>query len=126
MNCPNCNKENPSGAQFCSGCGAELSANSRFAKFCEVVMKRSKIAFVLMHIANVVFSLIAVPCVIAHSFGPRAVMSVEGEVIYISLKDFDLGVGLLFGILLFVTNIFVIRFLKSVVDLFVAKNSPEN
>ncbi|MBQ4408341.1 MAG: zinc-ribbon domain-containing protein [Bacteroidales bacterium] len=45
MNCSKCNAENPQGAQFCSECGAELSAIPGFAKFREIVRKRSKIAF---------------------------------------------------------------------------------
>ena len=121
MNCSKCNAENPQGAQFCSECGAELSAIPGFAKFREIVRKRSKIAFVLMHIANVFFSLIAVPIVIAHSLGVPSVQymgSYDGPNYVI--------IGLLFGILLFVTNACVIRFLKSVTDLFVEKNDSAN
>lgn len=86
------------------------------ALLCEKVKKGSKVAFVFLHIANVLFNLGVVPRAFEKPYSAtRLGIGMDDKYDYFNFRylDQDWIMGLAIGAVLIILNFFVIRFLKN-------------
>ncbi len=96
------------------------------ALLCEKVKKGSKVAFVFLHIANVLFNLGVLPRVFEiPKSAYRAGIGVSNDFDYYNFNVSEPYMGLAIGAVLVILNFFVIRFFKNYTTWYIEKNITE-
>ena len=83
------------------------------ALMCEKVKKGSKVAFVFLHIANVLFNLLVIPKVYLIPTWAQPTTYQSYDQFMLTPSHDALMMGLIVGGVLLVVNFFIIRFLKN-------------
>ena len=98
------------------------------ALLCEKIKKGSKVAFVFLHIANVLFNLGVLPRVFEKPGSAyRVGLGMDDKYDYFNFNysDSDWIMGLAIGAVLIILNFFIIRFLKNYTTWYIEKNITE-